>query len=89
MATTNDSEQKLELVYPCNWSYRLICSKEHTMEVIAKELLDNRPFTLVASNESKSGNYKSFNLELLVHSDEDRHALFDIFKKHHQIKMVL
>ncbi len=89
METTSDKEAKLELDYPCNWSYRLISLKEHSIEAVAKELLDKRPFTLTASNQSKKGKYHSFNLELLVHSDEERHALFDMFKNHHQIAMVL
>ena len=46
-------------------------------------------FTLKYSHTSKNGTYQSFDIELLVHHDDDRLSLFNLFKSHHDIKMVL
>ena len=40
-------------------------------------------------NKSKTGKYQSYNITILVHSDDDRHGLFSLFKDHQHVAMVL
>ena len=85
----NGREEELKLTYPCNWSYRVICEEHLDVTQIVTEVVDNRNYNLEISNKSKTGKYQSYNIEILVHHDDDRLGLFELFKKHSKIKMVL
>ncbi|MFA6760530.1 MAG: DUF493 domain-containing protein [Sulfuricurvum sp.] len=82
-------DKKLELSYPCSWSYRVISTKSSLIECAVEQILGERECSLVHSNSSSGGKYVSMNLELLVHSDDDREVIFEELKKHKDIKMVL
>ena len=89
MVNINDLDQKLELEYPCNWTYKVITEHEdHTKEAVI-EVVCERIHSLKHSNISKSGKYVSMNLELLVHNEEDRNFIYEALKAHQKIKMVL
>ena len=83
------NNHKLELEYPCSWCYKIVIKDEHNGNKIAKEILDNRKHKVTKSKVSSSGKFKSYNVDLLVHSDEDRTALHKLFKDHKNIKMVV
>jgi len=83
------NKEKLELNYPCNWSYKVIGKNEQNIKNAVKEILDQREYTLKLSNSSKKGKFKSFSLELLVHNEDDRKMLYDILCNHDDINMVL
>jgi len=83
------SKEKLELNYPCNWKYKVIGKNESLIKNAVREILAEREYKMKISNTSKKGNFKSFNLELLVHNEDDRKTLYDILGKHSDIKMVL
>ena len=85
----NDKEQKLELEYPCNWNYKLITHAPHAIDEIIVSIINDRTYEKSLSNKSKTGTYHSFDVTLLVHSDDDRGMLFEAFKQHELIKMVL
>jgi len=85
----NELDKKLELEYPCNWSYKVITQHEdHTKEAVL-DVISERIHTLKYSNNSKSGKYVSMNLELLVQNEEDRNFIYEALKAHQKIKMVL
>ena len=83
------NEHKLELDYPCNWKYKLVIRKEQNIKKIIKEVLDEREHGVQPSKVSKEGKFKSYTLELLVHNDEDRKALYQVLGDHEHIKMVV
>lgn len=85
----NGKEEHLKLNYPCNWNYKIFTAKFDAVEAVVYSILNERTFTLKYSHTSKNGTYKSYDVELLVHSDEDRLELFNLFKTHIDIKMVL
>ena len=85
----NGKDEELKLDYPCNWSYRIICEDADKINEIIVDVISERDFSVKVSNTSKTGKYHSFNVELLVHHDDDRLGLFELFKKHPEIKMVL
>jgi putative lipoic acid-binding regulatory protein len=82
-------DQKLELTYPCNWNYKVILEAHEEISKIASEVLGDREHKVRKSNNSKNGKYKSHNISLLVHNDDDRTEIFQQFKSHECIKMVL
>jgi len=83
------NQHKLELDYPCNWKYKLVIRKEQNIKKIIKEVLEEREHGVKPSKVSKEGKFKSYTLELLVHNDEDRKALYQVLGDHEHIKMVV
>lgn len=85
----NDSKQKLELAYPCSWSYKLIAGEKEALEKAIHDVIQERIHTLTHSKNSKGGKYVSMNLDMLVHNEDDRNFIFEALKAHQNIKMVL
>jgi len=85
----NARDEKLELTYPCSWSYKLIASEKKALEQAIKDVIDEREHTLTHSKNSKGGKYISMNLDMLVHNEDDRNFIYEALKKHQNIKMVL
>ena len=84
-----DDTKELKLEYPCNWKYKMIIDKEHNAKEIAGEVLKDRVHSIKKSQDSSKGKYSSHSLEVLVHSGDDRKALYEALKKHDKIKFVL
>ena len=82
-------DKKLELTYPCQWNYKVIIESHVDICTVASYVLGEREHTVRKSNNSKSGKYKSHNVSLLVHNDDDRLEIFHQFKSHGNVKMVL
>ena len=89
MEIINDSEQKLELTYPCSWAYKLIAGEKEALEKAIHDVILEREHKLTHSKNSKGGKYVSMNLELLVHNEDDRNFIYEALKAHQNIKMVL
>jgi len=85
----NDRTDKVELKYPCNWSYKLISSEVKALKQAITDVIDEREHNLTHSNKSKSGKYISMNLDMLVHNEDDRNFIYEALKAHQNIKMVL
>jgi len=85
----NDSNQKIELTYPCSWSYKLIGYEQEAIEEAVNDVIDDRERSLAHSYNSKGGKYISMNLKLLVHNEDDRNFIYEELKQHSNIKMVL
>lgn len=83
------SQHKLELNYPCNWKYKIVILETVNVKYISKDVFGDREHKVNESNVSKKGKYKSYNIELIVHSDDDRTELHRILGDHKDIKMVL
>lgn len=83
------NEHKLELDYPCNWTYKLVIRKEQNMNKIIKEVLEDREHGIKPSKTSKEGKFKSYALELIVEDEEDRKNLYKILGDHEHIKMIV
>ena len=84
-----ETTPELKIDYPCHWEYKLILKAEHDVSIPVSTVLDQRDHQLQKSQESKGGSYASYALKVLVHSDEDRKAIFHTLKSHEHIKFVL
>ncbi len=89
MEILNDRTDKLELTYPCSWSYKLIAGEKESLEQAIKDVISEREHKLTHSKNSKGGKYISMNLDLLVHNEDDRNFIYEALKAHQNIKMVL
>ena len=89
MEIINDSKQKLELTYPCGWTYKLIGYEKKAIQKAIHEVILEREHTLTHSNASKSGKYVSMNLDLVITNEDERNFIYEALKAHQNIKMVL
>jgi len=85
----NDSEKKLELTYPCAWTYKLIGHEKEAIQKAIRDVILEREHDLVHSNASKTGKYVSMNLDLVIQNEDERNFIFAALKAHQNIKMVL
>src|SRR3990167_4116793 len=85
----NAREEKLELVYPFSWSYKLIASEVEALKQAIRDVIYEREHKLTHSKNSKGGKYISMNLDILVHNEDDRNFIYEALKAHQHIKMVL
>ncbi|MDX1296133.1 MAG: DUF493 domain-containing protein [Sulfurimonadaceae bacterium] len=85
----NDSDQKLELEYPCDWRYKIIGEERAKLEAAIHSVILEREHNLEHSNASRSGKYVSLNLDLLVQNEEERQFIYEALKAHQDVKMVL
>ena len=83
------SKEKLELNYPCDWEYKVVGHDQEMIECALKSLFDDRDYKIELSNVSSKGKFKSFCLNLLVHSEDDRVEIYKQLKDHCDIKYVL
>jgi len=89
VATMKELKGKPNIEYPCNWSYKVIGEEIIELEIAIKEITNMRDPKIKQTNKSKTGKYITYDIQILVHSEVDRYAIFDLFKQHHTIKMVL
>ena len=85
----NSCKQKLKLEYPCSWVYKIIGLDQEEIRIAITEVLQERECMVSHSNTSSKGKYHCFNVEITVHSEEDRAMNHEAFKKHPAITMVL
>ena len=102
MEILNDSLHKLELTYPCSWSYKLIGHEKEALQKAIHDVIIEREqkvngeareatlgYDLSHSNTSKTGKYVSMNLDLVIQNEEERNFIYEALKAHQNIKMVL
>jgi len=80
---------KLELDYPCSWTYKLIGYEKEAIQKAIHEVIIEREHKLTDSKASKTGKYVSMNLDLVIRDEDERNFIFQALKAHQNIKMVL
>lgn len=89
MKNLNDSQEKLEIEYPCQWLYKVIGTDATLTTDAIKECCGELEPKISYSNASSSGKYHSFNATVTVPDEKTRLAIFDALKLHPSLKMVL
>ena len=84
-----DRKDKLELTYPCSWSYKLIGHEKEALEKAIHDVIVEREHDLTHSNNSKAGKYVSMNLDLVIQNEDERNFIYEALKQHQNIKMAL
>ena len=77
------------ILYPCQWSYRVIGRDREGVRRAVEEILGEREFLLYYSRGSHAGKYHSWNIDLVVRDQGERNALFGQFKDHPAVIMVI
>lgn len=83
------SQDKPEIVYPCEWAYRIIGLAEEPIKNVVASVVGERNYTLKSSNQSSSGKFVSMALEMIVDSEEERVSIYESIKASDDVKMVL
>jgi putative lipoic acid-binding regulatory protein len=83
------SNEKLDLPYPCRWAYKVIGKDEDALRSAVSEIVQAREHSVSLSRRSAERNYVSLNVEVVVHDDEDRVAIYDALKGHRAVTLVL
>jgi putative lipoic acid-binding regulatory protein len=89
MEILNDKTKKLELTYPCSWSYKLIGYEKKAIQKAIHDVIIQKEHTLKHSNSSKTGKYISMNLDLIIQNDDERNFIYEALKAHENIIRVL
>ncbi|MEA2099089.1 MAG: DUF493 domain-containing protein [Campylobacterota bacterium] len=89
MEILNDRKEKLELEYPCGWTYKLIGYEKEAIQKAIHSVIAQREHNLTHSNSSKTGKYVSMNLDIVIQNEDERTFIFEALKAHQHIKMVL
>jgi uncharacterized protein len=76
-----------QIDYPCSWEFRVIGSDRALLMTAIKRIVGNRSHTLTDGN--RKGAWLSLSLELLVHDESERNALYFSLKAITCVKMVL
>lgn len=83
------SQRKLELDYPCEWTYKVIGTSDKEVRDAISEIMFEREHNLNVSNRSSKGKFVSFTLKTKVHTEDDRLDLFKLLTEHSNIMRVL
>lgn len=75
--------------YPCWWEYALIGPDEEGLRLAIGAITRGKKHRVAFSKESRHKRYVSLHVEVWVDSEEERNAVFQEFKSHPQVKMVL
>lgn len=89
MKNLNNSQEKVEIEYPCQWLYKVIGTDATLTTDAINECCGSLKVNIAYSNASSSGKYHSFNASVTVPDEKTRLAIFDALKVHPSLKMVL
>ena len=81
------NNKKPKIDYPTHWEYKVIFDASDEVETKVKDIVKDREFKLVFSKFSKDKKYASYDLAVLVLSEEERLEIFSALK--HETKYVL
>ena len=81
MATTCDLNKEPQISYPNFWEYKIIIEESGDAQATAQSVVGERQHKITPSKSSKEGKYKSYNLSVLVNSNEERLEIFSALRR--------
>lgn len=85
-----DSEnQKPEITYPCEWSYKIIGGDVDKILSAIKDATLGMEYDVTPSNLSKNEKYVSLNLKLVVPNEAVRNLIYEKLENNPDIKFVI
>jgi putative lipoic acid-binding regulatory protein len=88
-AGTNGGPPELNLEYPCPWTYTVIGTDEDRVRTAVAGVMGEMAHELRFSHSSKTGKYRSYNLELEVRSEQERLRIYRELHDHSDITYTL
>jgi len=84
-----NSKEKPQIDYPCEWGYKIIGTDRAELEAVLCEVMGCREFKQKGGNSSSKGKFHSLSTSCQVVSEEDRDTIFKAFQEHKDVKMVI
>ncbi len=81
--------QRPEIKYPCDWSYKLIGTDLKDLRAAVGEILPAGDYKLTHSRTSEEGKYFSMDLRITVYDHATREGLYRALSTHESIRLVL
>lgn len=75
--------------YPCWWTYAIIGADEEDLRLAVGEITKGFQHKVAFSKLSAKAHYVSLHIEVWVDSEEMRNEIFEKFKNHPGIRMVI
>jgi putative lipoic acid-binding regulatory protein len=85
---TLDSNQRPEITYPCEWSYKIIGNNIDKILEAIEIAASGLKYDVTPSNISKNGNYYSLNMTLTVPNEVVRDLIYQKLDSSDSIKIV-
>ena len=85
----NLKDYKLQLDYPCLWTYTIIGSIHDDIRRAIAEVIGDADHSLTFSHNSKTGRYLSLNLQMTVYDETQRVGIYHSLCNQRAIKLVL
>ena len=89
MILDDNSCEKPEIEYPCEWGYKLIGTDKQKLQECIFDIVGKRDYTTKEGNSSSKGKFHTLNMRCKVESQKDRDAIFKAFSEHEDVKMVI
>ena len=89
LAKPFDSSCKPQIVYPCEWQYKIIGESAKVITELVADHVHEKDYILTRSNVSSGGRYVSMSLELTVQSEKRRLELYRVLAEDPTVKVVL
>jgi uncharacterized protein len=83
-----DSNKRPEIIYPCEWSYKIIGNNVEKMLEAIEIAVSGLKYDVTPSNISNKGNYYSLNLTLTVPNEVVRDIIYQKLDSHESVKIV-
>lgn len=84
-----NTKEKPKIEYPCEWGFKIIGTDKQNLEICVKEILLAKEHKCKVGNVSKNGKFHSYNAYCQVISEDERDEIFQSFKTHKDVKMVM
>ena len=89
MILDDNSCEKPDIEYPCEWGYKLIGTNIVELEACIFDIVGERAYTTKKGNTSSKGKFHALNMKCKVESQKDRDKIFKAFSDHSDVKMVI
>lgn len=81
--------ERPEIIYPCQWGYRLIGTDGEAMKCAVEDVLSGKEYELSFSNISSAGTYISLELTVFVETEEVRNRIYAALSTHPAMTRVI
>lgn len=81
MVTIDTMRKKAKIDYPVLWNYKVIIDSKKDINDEIKSVISGFKSKITDSKTSNGGKYKSYNIKIMVNSEEERLDIFMKLKK--------
>ncbi|HEX6883930.1 MAG TPA: DUF493 domain-containing protein [Planctomycetota bacterium] len=77
------------IVYPCPWTYRIVCADEPALRLFVAGLVGESEHRVTSLGESSGGRYRRVELVLTVRDEAHRNEVFVALSRSELVRFVV